>query len=78
MSKNINFHLVFNDYGHNLPEKSVFFNDEKNEITRLQLRREYRTVSDFLAFKRFKRDYHKFLETQIKTNKKEEVEDEDE
>lgn len=61
MSKKINFYLVYNDYGDTLPTKGTFYNDEKNEISRLQLRREYNTVSDYLAFKRFREDYYKFV-----------------
>lgn len=57
----INLNKVYNDFGDTLPEASVFFNSQKNEITRKILCKEYKTESAYKAFSLFSVDYAEFV-----------------
>ncbi|QQO89658.1 hypothetical protein GRLPWR_23 [Vibrio phage GRLPWR] len=68
-SKQVNFNTVYNDYGDTLPDKSTFFNDPKNEVSRVMLRYRYKVDSDCRAFKRFTDEYAEFVAA-LKASKK--------
>lgn len=68
----INFYTVYNDFGDTLPGKSEFFNDQRNEVTRVMLRYRYKVDSDCRAYKLFKKEYAEFVAT-LKKEKKDEV-----
>lgn len=68
----INFYTVYNDFGDTLPGKSEFFNDPRNEVTRVMLRYRYKVDSDCRAYKLFKKEYAEFVAT-LKKEKKDEV-----
>lgn len=69
--KKVNFNTVYNDFGDTLPSKSEFFNDPRNEVTRVMLRHHYGISNDWRAFKRFQIDYAKFVaELKAKASKK--------
>lgn len=57
----INFNTVYNDFGDTLPGKSEFFNDTRNEVTRVILRYRYKVDSDCRAYLLFKDEYAEFL-----------------
>lgn len=59
----VNFNTVYNDFGDTLPGKSEFFNDTRNEVTRVMLRYRYKVDSDTRAFNLFKEEYAKFVAT---------------
>lgn len=57
----VNFYTVYNDFGEELPGKSEFFNNSKNEVTRVMLRYRYKVDSDSRAYRRFKEEYAEFV-----------------
>ncbi|AJF40907.1 hypothetical protein [Vibrio phage JSF12] len=59
---NINFNKVYNDFGQNLPASHTdFFSNPKNELTRKDLERRYKTLNNALNYSRFRAEYEEFL-----------------
>ncbi|AKY02271.1 hypothetical protein AEO54_317 [Vibrio phage vB_VorS-PVo5] len=80
-TKQVNFYTVYNDFGDTLPDKSTFFNDPRNEVSRVMLRYRYWVDSDCRAFKLFREEYAKFVaelkaKTKTKPDKAQETQDE--
>lgn len=72
----VNFNTVYNDFGAELPGKSEFFNDSRNEVSRVMLRYRYKVDSDYRAYKLFKAEYAEFvagLKKSVKVEKKDET-----
>ncbi|AUG85030.1 hypothetical protein FDJ19_gp023 [Vibrio phage Ceto] len=60
-TKQVNFNTVYNDFGDTLPDKSAFFNDPRNEVSRVMLRYRYKVDSDCRAFTLFRKEYADFV-----------------